>query len=187
LINKLKDLRYSNWENHPLIVDSLLVSVINEDTLNEITLQMIQIVHESSLQDKLLDPNMVNEIVHVNFAANKFIDFPFIAGWLLGYACIYYNHPSSLSHQQSSISHIELTKYSILATLVSPTLINVNFIDIQEYSIPSLILENEMHKMSWVVDNKLNTLRNVVHNLLDGSILKSIEFKRECFCGSVTL
>ena len=130
LFNKLKMMEQNNWSNHPAVIDidgaiSRICSSSELEAISHILLQSISLPQEGSTL-VVLRPDLMLEKV----------GFPFVAGWLLGYPCIYFTHiPSTLSGNTClSMTLLLKIKISLRNGLTESQ------IDLQEYTIPKCIL-----------------------------------------------
>ena len=165
------------WEamNQPLLVnlDGRVPAILSaERERRSLATSIWRAFRGSSINDGESMPHSDHtafNIVALQFAEDdvqRCIGYPFLAGWLLGYVCIYH----CISGDGSALSNVELEKISI----------NVKFDDspplpVMEFSYPTSIFNEESQRGAFqrAVDQKVETITNCATSSLCAEVLQS--------------
>lgn len=165
LFRKLGNISENNWTGTPFIVDcdGDSVQLCTTERLYRIN-QNLSIAFGSSLQTygiQLFSFEDCEELGNTGFS--------FIAGWLLGYPCIYLT--SGNCGHPSCLSFLSLVKFTLRLAKVN----------IQEFTIPSLLLEQETDGediLKSALSYRVEFIENKLRSICPGEI-PFVEVKQE--------
>lgn len=185
LLYKMENLLRNDWSEHPFLVDlnGKQPQVIEDDdeTVNNLTLDLIsalpcltkpsqsQSLDKASKVDIGIDIDIELPRV-INFDADKIVatsagGLPFVAGWLLGYPCIYLS-----CRPENSLSMEPLFKHSLVWDPLSDVDVCgvTSPIDLMEFTVPRRAVEDYPH-----LDSRLRDILKERRDRLQGILVSN--------------
>jgi hypothetical protein len=217
LTEKIKILLEKNWINFPFVVDlesanPKICSYDEIDCINDHLISSVEHWNDSLSHQpcKAIENDdrygaRTSTSFHI-FELNehkefhRFTGYPYVAGWLLGYACLYRKSNQSHSYDEfkNSLSLQSLAKISVFTNILTafenhrtdvsgkmPTTVSAQMsnmiVHLQEYTVPSSVLSNSVEVTSQTCFNPNRFTIDQLASLVQRKIDDLNEIQKESF------